>query len=807
MVKIYNGVIVYQNISSIVIPDGVVDDLTVNNIATINTLHVTNTLGLTDVNLTKGTITSEPENENDITNKAYVDSAVTASVFDPTQPLTLSGNPNSLTVKNESLFEKAPIFDSGFNVKNGTSYMKEININDEIIIAAGKINTKSLTSETITAGTGENQIILDSNGNITAKTLTSNDISAINETLSGTLTVSGSTTLSSGSITSTPTGDNDIVNKSYVDSAISGGSFDPSKTLNLTNTSLSLKTLGAADIKLINVMDTSNPYSHYHVKIEKARIGFVDTKGNYIGQLNAIHNTINDTYNIGLDYTTSNLTITNNLTPKITINNNNILMGNGANQITLDTNAGKIDTKYINIKNNGTVDTKLYEYQDGSDHDNYITNKKYVDTAFNRYKILYGDNHKLEETGNITIPAGADRLSWTPKPFIFRTNILTEYFSYFVLNHFKTYNNFYENIIDIDMKTVLENQTPSIIFNYPIAADIIYLNGYDFLIFTSDWCRTYYNSELYIYNLTARSFVQCVKFPNPGKRYIKQIKVYNNMLFISENTTLDEIKYNYYIRLTDSNISSFKFENFQQLSINESIGAYFNEMFIEGDFNGIYIYTVFKDKVLLYNLFTYKTTKTLTQNSETIDDAIKINNVIYCRCGNKIYYNNILNDELGTLLLTLNDTSDNNSIVLQNISNNLYITYNNYGYVGLSQKNQIKLIIINDKEIINNSSPFDISSVSTLQMYLYNLNENIYSNFYIEYNNTTTKYYLTFYNGCINYLSKNGGLSTLKGSIKNDSICINSTGKYDNGVVNIEYIKQLFSRFCNLNSLTSPFNY
>ena len=95
MVKIYNGVVIYQNIGSVIIPDGVVDDLTVNNIATINTLHVSDTLGLTDVNLTHGSITSAPVNDNDIVNKKYVDD--NESAFEPSEQIDLTHTPKSLT--------------------------------------------------------------------------------------------------------------------------------------------------------------------------------------------------------------------------------------------------------------------------------------------------------------------------------------------------------------------------------------------------------------------------------------------------------------------------------------------------------------------------------------------------------------------------------------------------------------------------------------------------------------------------------------------------------------------------------------
>ena len=1203
MVKIYNGVVVYQNLGSVVIPDGVVDDLTVNNIATINTLNVTDTLGLTDVHLTTGTITTEAENDNDITNKAYVDAAVAGGGFDPTQPLTLSGSPTSLTVSNNtilngdltvsnnSLLNNLSVSNNtllnNLTVNNNTILNEDLTINgntdfyNDIVIHNNKINeedrynelnegvypttptgklffidtknilykignndlnlyaykinnnytlskietiqfrsaseinidccindnddlfvlsTVSLTkfnmtsrqSTTITLPTleenhslwkitifkhllylftisttktniniyefnystnsfgtvlkslsylnfvnclgeynnknindlyigkqnadkiysvfsnndininypqsvnisnvykiiedyignlyiilsdtdthickytkdgnyefyinensnaidacvdknnnlyiiydnektyfgkleyninththtyinisishsdysftsiinykdtlifgtnamyiflyrlntgniinynsstfnnnlsisnddiiiGKNKVKLSGiNGEINAGSVNilsgtisgtptnNNDIvnkSYVDTSINNKTTFNSAITLSAGGTTITPTNNNDIVNKSYVDAAISGGSFDPSQTLNLTNTSLSLKTLGCIDTRMINIMDTSDPYPQYHAKIENSRIGFVDTNSNYIFKLGTIHDTINDTYDSEIDYNTSKLTISNNLTPKITINNNDILIGSGANQITLDTNAsstgysikvpggvsinetgnndgvfidkwGGIYADEINLRDKGIVKTEIYN--DTSFYEYFITNKKYVDSAYNYYQPF--DNIKNNTLGydNITIPAGQTRLSWTPKPFIFKTNTKNEYFSFFVLNNFRTYDNNYNLIVDIDIKNVLENNTPSITFNYPITADIININGVEYLIFTSDFCRNYYHSELYIYNITNQSFVRQVNFPLPpqevGLRYIRLIKVYNNILFISENTNLDTIKYNYYIKLNSSNINTFVYSDLQQLSNNnEIIDFNFNEMFIEGDLNNsIYIYNVFKNKLLLYNDFTYNTTKTITQNSEIIDDAIKIGNVIYCRSGNKIYYNNVLKNEYATLLLTIEDTTNNDSIVLQNISNNLYISYT----YSRDSHFDTKIKIIDDKKILYDFNPFSIYYNEEFKTYLYNLKDDIYNKITIEYLNSSynTLYYNTEKKGIINYLNKSG-LSTLKGCIKNDSICINTTGRNNNEVVNIDYIKKLVNKLCAANNLTNPFNY
>ena len=235
MVKIYKGVVVYQNIGNVVIPDAQVDDLKVNNIATINTLDVLDTLGLSNIKINSGTITKYPVNQFDIVNKKYVDD--NEGAFDPTQHIILTGNPDSLTVKNKSYFTGETNFDG--NIKINTDMIRFFSSSNELKIKPmsimftnnnnteiGNIGSYSSTSllrlsayndnntytdrkllllsgagyslnwnaynkgilidnsgleikgnttfdNDITAGTGTNQIKLDTvNGNISGKTLT-----------------------------------------------------------------------------------------------------------------------------------------------------------------------------------------------------------------------------------------------------------------------------------------------------------------------------------------------------------------------------------------------------------------------------------------------------------------------------------------------------------------------------------------------------------------------------------------------------------------------------------------------------------
>ena len=130
MVKIYKGVVVYQNIGNVVIPDAQVDDLKVNNIATINTLDVLDTLGLSNIKINSGTITKYPVNQFDIVNKKYVDD--NEGAFDPTQHIILTGNPDSLTVKNKSYFTGETNFDG--NIKINTDMIRFFSSSNELKI-------------------------------------------------------------------------------------------------------------------------------------------------------------------------------------------------------------------------------------------------------------------------------------------------------------------------------------------------------------------------------------------------------------------------------------------------------------------------------------------------------------------------------------------------------------------------------------------------------------------------------------------------------------------------------------------------
>lgn len=233
MVKIYKGVVVYQNIGNVVIPDAQVDDLKVNNIATINTLDVLDTLGLSNIKINSGTITKYPVNQFDIVNKKYVDD--NEGAFDPTQHIILTGTPDSLTVKKKAYFNGEVDFDGDINIdtdkikydsNSDKLYFKPINAsfknsnditmgnllnNDTSLILnvinnGSAINTRKIElisgigstldaqdynkgieignsgltikgnttfDNDITAGTGTNQIKLDTvNGDISGKTLT-----------------------------------------------------------------------------------------------------------------------------------------------------------------------------------------------------------------------------------------------------------------------------------------------------------------------------------------------------------------------------------------------------------------------------------------------------------------------------------------------------------------------------------------------------------------------------------------------------------------------------------------------------------
>lgn len=163
MVKIYKGIVIYENIGNVVIPDGIMDDLTVKNIADINTLRVEDIMGLSSIKINDGTIRKYAVNNYDITNKKYVDDAVASGGFDPSQTLILTGNP-SLGVKHYAYFEG------------------NINIKDQIIADYGNLKLINNTiffrdsTDTNTKGSinnlfNDNTIVLSVyNNNDTVKT-------------------------------------------------------------------------------------------------------------------------------------------------------------------------------------------------------------------------------------------------------------------------------------------------------------------------------------------------------------------------------------------------------------------------------------------------------------------------------------------------------------------------------------------------------------------------------------------------------------------------------------------------------------
>lgn len=290
MVKIYNGVVVYQNIGSVIIPDGEVDDLVVNNIATINTLHVSNTLGLSDVNLTHGTISSTPEETTDITNKDYVDSSISSisSVSLTTGTITKTASSNN-DILNKKYFDDNRVGkkDTGnyaeiFNVYSGNEKNEASGVCSHAEgrrnIASGLCShtegseNKAIANCTHAGGWGtvadQNQMTAIGQYNVYNEnnpSLNNNKIFVVGNgspslrsdafvVKTNEINCNIPITLTSGTISTSPTNNNDIANKAYVDSAISQG-IDPSQTLTLTNTS-SLITEG--DITTETLLKTLN---------------------------------------------------------------------------------------------------------------------------------------------------------------------------------------------------------------------------------------------------------------------------------------------------------------------------------------------------------------------------------------------------------------------------------------------------------------------------------------------------------------------------------------------------------------------
>lgn len=168
MVKIYKGVVVYQNIGNVVIPDAQVDDLKVNNIATINTLHVLDTLGLSSIKIKSGTVSKYALTNFDITNKKYVDDAVAAGGFDPTQPLTLTGMPVSLTIKGDTeIYNSINTHNiNGFYLKNeDDETVGSLKNGDETIILSSYGNGTTITNNKLYLMNGSGVSLDDYNYN------------------------------------------------------------------------------------------------------------------------------------------------------------------------------------------------------------------------------------------------------------------------------------------------------------------------------------------------------------------------------------------------------------------------------------------------------------------------------------------------------------------------------------------------------------------------------------------------------------------------------------------------------------------
>lgn len=168
MVKIYKGVVVYQNIGNVIIPDAQVDDLKVNNIATINTLHVLDTLGLSSIKIKSGTVSKYALTDFDITNKKYVDDAVAAGGFDPTQPLTLTGMPVSLTIKGDTeIYNSINTHNiNGFYLKNeDDETVGSLKNGDETIILSSYGNGTTITNNKLYLMNGSGVSLDDYNYN------------------------------------------------------------------------------------------------------------------------------------------------------------------------------------------------------------------------------------------------------------------------------------------------------------------------------------------------------------------------------------------------------------------------------------------------------------------------------------------------------------------------------------------------------------------------------------------------------------------------------------------------------------------
>ena len=388
MVKIYKGIVIYENIGNVIIPDGVMDDLTVNNIATINTLKVEDVLGMSTIKLNSGTIRSAPVSQYDIVNKKYVDD--NEGTFDPTQHIILTGNPNSLTVKKAANFQGTVNIDDNVNYRtnqiqlnSAAGYLKDYFIyfknSDGDNIGSIQNNTTNLSmyaynnNDTIT----NNKLLLMSGGGTSFSDYNYNKGIEINNngleikgnttfdnnvSMLGNLTTTGGIKSGSGNTEITLDTQTGEVKGTYITSTgnITAGTGNNQMQLTASSGKITCNSLEAKNyIDVLssgfNLVNNNSSTATFRQDLTNNRVRLSSTKEFHI------YRGVSETYdgnttNTGLRLSSTGINVKGNTTFENNITTTgNITAGSSTNQITLDTSNGTLSGRSMTLSNGLTA--------------------------------------------------------------------------------------------------------------------------------------------------------------------------------------------------------------------------------------------------------------------------------------------------------------------------------------------------------------------------------------------------------------------------------------------------------------------
>ena len=307
MVKIYNGVVVYQNIGNVVIPDAEVDDLTVNNTATINELTVSEDLTVNDTaNINKLNVSNGITTNNITSSNAYFGSWSEHDYFGKVEEGGVMINKNFSAVNllkqgDDIHFAHRCFNDCDMNLFYGSGYSLEqtgtdnkgIQMNSSGIIIKGdtttrnniiientkKLELKGQTGDLNVFSNGDNSVISSTNNEMyffkgDLDNYGASGVKGIKISSSG-IEIKGKVNFVNGASGISPSNNTDLTTKAYVDSVITTGYNKNYSTTNLK----SLTTLTG------NTTDLSRPFVIYPKVRYNNWLAYIVLNG-YIWRLN-----------------------------------------------------------------------------------------------------------------------------------------------------------------------------------------------------------------------------------------------------------------------------------------------------------------------------------------------------------------------------------------------------------------------------------------------------------------------------------------------------------------------------------------